>query len=59
MFICVLWRGGAHELGPVCVVRFRPSIFCTANETLLTLARGVGRGFTPGLERAIDEAGGV
>ena len=29
------------------------------NQSLLMLARGVGRGFMPGLERAIDEAGDV
>ena len=29
------------------------------DRSLLTLARGVGRGFVPGLERAIDEAGDV
>ena len=29
------------------------------NQSLLTLARSVGRGFMPGLERAIDEAGDV
>ena len=29
------------------------------DQSLLTLARGVGRGFMPGLERAIDEAGDV
>ena len=29
------------------------------DRSLLTLARGVGRGFMPGLERAIDEAGDV
>ena len=26
-FICVPWRGGAGELGPVCGTRFRPSFF--------------------------------
>ena len=39
-------------------------VLCKGNarmydRSLLTLARGVGRGFMPGLERAIDEAGDV
>ena len=29
------------------------------DRSLLALARGVGRGFMPGLERALDEAGDV
>ena len=29
------------------------------DQSLLTLARGVGRGFMPGFERAIDEASDV
>ena len=29
------------------------------DRSLLALARGVGRGFTPGLERAVDKAGDV
>ena len=29
------------------------------DRSLLTLARGVGRGFMPGLDRPIDEAGDV
>ena len=46
--VCVLQRSGRRET-TTCSI-----IYC--NSSLVSVVRGVGRDFMPGLERAVDEA---
>ena len=64
MWFCHLWGIAIFQKN---VIQLRQELSCALckgnarmyGRSLLTLARGVRRGFMPGLERAIDEAGDV